>query len=245
MTPNATMLKKSIPLLPTIATLCLLAILFYLGCWQINRGTIKKNYRIEMEKTSNLPARSFNQVKNLPYSEIKFKEVSLDVNFTGHKIFLDNYTQNKQIGFRLIAPAKINAGRKLVLIDLGFIPALNMKRELPDFQLPNKLHIQGKIYKVATGITLSNNIIETNDKLNYRLQTMEYGLLATSLGQDFYNYLIIPNNSISPTLSKIPIEFGISPQKHYGYAFQWFSIAACLMVYYLITVLRKRSCNAK
>ncbi|MEY3125097.1 MAG: hypothetical protein RLZZ573_1617 [Pseudomonadota bacterium] len=145
-------------------------------------------------------------------------------------IFLDNRQMNAKVGFFAMTPFLLQGGQAAVLVQRGWAPRnFEDRAQLPTIDTPQGLvviegHIApppSKLYEL--GSAPAGAIRQNLDLTQFAAETA-LPLMAITLQQ---------TGTASEGLLRDWPAANVGVDKHYGYAFQWFSLAALIAVLYL------------
>jgi len=232
-------------LIPTVFFLLLLALLLHLGFWQLRRARYKHMVITQMQ---------LHQTK----APLQLKDVQSDthklayypIRVTGHydnqhQLLLDNKIYNHAVGFEVITPFiplvqsnkhasnSRHQSNKVILVNRGWIPQGRSRQDIPN--IPSITH---SLTLTGTINTPSKNIFVLSNKQQpitwpLIIQTIDLNTIQTALDKPVYPFLLklSAHDQTSFASSSQPIL--IKPQKHIGYAVQWFALALTLVIIYL------------
>lgn len=221
------------PYLATLVAFSVIVIMLGLGFWQLDRKVEKEERLTSLgiaEQSANIDmASAFSDV-----SAFQDYIVSADGDVIVNYFYIDNKLMEGRPGFHVLVPYDTAFG--VVMLNLGWIPATGLRSELPTFQLPALDKIQGMLYK-----PLNNRLIsETNN--NYGefpvlLQQVDLAEIGKHLDLDVLPAVL----RLVPDDSEFVREWkavAMSPDKHLGYAVQWFGLAIAALTIYLLSMLK-------
>ncbi|CCQ12721.1 Cytochrome oxidase biogenesis protein Surf1,facilitates heme A insertion [Pseudoalteromonas luteoviolacea B = ATCC 29581] len=148
---------------------------------------------------------------------------------------LDNQIVDGKPGYDLIVPF-ILLNDQIVLINLGFVAASApraLPSKLPDVQkLPLQFEVTLKV-KNLKGFTLAASATHPSD-LEGVVQFLDLNYLSQGVSRDLVPAVAYAQQSLDPLLTPHFQLSTMSPQKHFGYAVQWFllAVAAALVAYF-------------
>lgn len=213
-----------------------------LGFWQLSRAKEKQSWQQTIENRSEQLPLTVLELENLLLNKNEnLTGYSLKINATSISnklLFLDNQVYKGSVGYLVFQPLQIQGSEKWLLLELGFIQAGLRRNILPKVkEVTDSFELVGRIYqKQANPLSYSLNPEEGWPK---RIQNLNFSELAKHLNQSFLPVVIQPNFSVSPTLTDLPHPWQPIPmpaKKHQGYALQWFSMSAALLILLLIFV---------
>lgn len=216
-----------------IVGLIFIAIFMALGYWQLSRANQKKiivaNYN-ERKQQNPLMAADLNQKKDFRFYRAALKGVFDNT----HTFLLDNKTFHGQIGYEIYTPFKAQGLSLPILIDRGFIAIEKNRSILPTITpIIGTISITGLLNLPPTYVTLGRmqDSLEINWPLRIEFINLEeMAKILNPTGQRFYPYILTLNPD-QP--GSYPLEWKIvtvGPERHLGYAVQWFAIALTLLI---------------
>ncbi|GMM67482.1 hypothetical protein MTsDn1_07760 [Alteromonas sp. MTD1] len=215
------MAQRTRKLLPWVLTAISVAAMCGLGFWQLER-MIQKQHRLASiaQKQSNGSVSLLTALTNDDPRDIA---VTFDGEpDTTHLVFLDNQIQDKRVGYDVIVPVKTNAG--WVLVNYGWVSAPDMQRTLPTIKIDKGLLSFRGIVSVPG---INPLITETNTQslvFPALVQQIDFADLSQRLNRDLLPYVIqLTTDDVEFVRDFRPVV--MSPEKHLGYAVQWFGLA--------------------
>jgi surfeit locus 1 family protein len=234
----------------TLAVLALLPVLMCLGFWQLRRAEEKReliaSFDAGASTTQQLTATNAGE---LPLLQNVMVYGRYDA---ARQILLDNMPSSKDAanrtrpGYHVLTPLQLNE-RDIVLIDRGWVPLGTSRESLPDIALPEAaLHephsVRGRIAELPrAGMHMPSASGAWPKVLNFPTLTE----LRTLYGDGLLPRIVLldpaePHGFQRDWSTRYSVgEFG--PEKHIGYAVQWFGLSGTLVVIYLVIGFRKRS----
>ena len=215
------MAQRTRKLLPWLLTAISVAAMCGLGFWQLER-MIQKQHRLASiaQKQSNGSVSLLTALTNDDPRDIT---VTFDGEpDTTHLVFLDNQIQDKRVGYDVIVPVRTNAG--WVLVNYGWVSAPDMQRTLPTIKIDKGLLSFRGIVSVPG---INPLITETNTQswvFPALVQQIDFADLSQRLNRDLLPYVIqLTTDDVAFVRDFRPVV--MSPEKHLGYAVQWFGLA--------------------
>jgi len=229
-------------LLPVLATLLGLPILLALGFWQLDRADQKRMLQEEFLTHSRAPALTVSQVATQP-EQYRFYPVALSGHYDNqHQFLLDNQIDHGRIGYQVLTPFYQTGNATAVLVNRGWIPQGISRQQLPALgSIVGPLSLQG-VVKIPSNkpFMLSKNH-ETFSHWPHRIQAVQWQELSRDLQAPLYPFVILlgPDQPTGFVRDWRPIN--MQPQRHVGYAVQWFSLAMALFLYFIFTNIRRNN----
>lgn len=223
---------------PTLAALAGIAITVALGNWQLGRGNEK------VALAERIRSASRDALIALPAAEIKaddivWRRVEAHGRFEPkYAVFIDNRVLHGVAGYHVVMPLRIGDSERYVLVNRGWVAATDSRGRVPSVNTPSEAVTVIGLATVPSRrfLELSTKVAEGNVWQNL---TLERYRAAVSIA--LQPVVIQQENDLDDGLERewdAP-DFGVN--RHYGYAFQWFALAAAILIYYLVTHVRKRA----
>lgn len=224
-----------------------LALFIALGFWQIDRAHQKERLLSAQERAARAAPVDLGQwlAAGKPLSALYLHHVRIKGKaLTGHVLLQDEQTRDTRVGYHLWVPVELRAAPRVILINRGWIPQASDRK--PPEKLP-ELHANG----VFTGLLekLPRAGLDTGGSscrktgwphlvLYPHLVNMqclfEKPLLAGIVRLDADS-----PGSLGGLKTGLP-KHGMTPMRHYGYAFQWFALGLTVVVVYLVLNFKRR-----
>ncbi|WP_372747311.1 SURF1 family protein [Litorivivens sp.] len=219
-----TALRKNWPLALLVAFI--VPVLLTLGFWQLQRAQDKQQVLQQQQAQQMLPPLVLNNVRaDLP----EFRAVTIRGRFDPVRYWLlENRIHNGQYGFEVVSPFELENG-DTVLVHRGWLAGDRGRRLLPEVQTPDGLiTLTGFLDRGgASGFSLGEE--ETGEGWPKRLQWLPIARAEQHLGKPLPNLLLRLERGqpgmYTPTYSAV----NMPPEKHTGYAVQWFGMAAIII----------------
>ncbi|WP_027857359.1 SURF1 family protein [Marinobacterium jannaschii] len=196
--------------------------LTWLGFWQLERAEEKREILAQWHRTD-LPQRSLND------SELhQFDLISHRGQFDNERwIFVDNRTRDGKPGYELVGLFYAEGITQPVLVNMGWLPAPLSRDQLPSMIMPvGELTLSGRLVQPARVFQLQPQ--EWNRRWPARVQNIEPHIIGQLLDGSAYPWLVRADQVLVPGLDIRWQPAVMSPEKHQGYALQWFMLALAL-----------------
>jgi len=229
----------------TLFTLLLCPGLVALGFWQLDRADEKRalaERHLQRETMVALNADELFQRFTPGWSAesaaaLADRQVVISATFDPNAyMFLDNRLRNGRFGYEVIALVQTARGR--VPVNMGWLAGDPARRTLPEVELPDgENQLTGRVYAPSkAAYTLdAEAVIEA---LPSTVQTFEAATLAPELsallGEQVLPLLIRVSPGDPRAFDANWVVINQSPQKHTGYAVQWFTMAGVLVMAFLL-----------
>ncbi|MBF8778706.1 SURF1 family protein [Pseudomonas fulva] len=217
-------------LVPTLVVLALLPTLVALGCWQLSRAEHKRAL-LAMHAARQLEE-PLTVERLRESSEPAFRRVQLRGRFDArHSILLDNRMRGGKAGVELLQPFQDEASGVWLLVNRGWLAWPD--RRLPvTFETPSRsLALQAWVHE-ATGQLLQLRA----DPVAGQWPRLLNGIEPRHLWQELEREGIAHELRLEPGPASYRLDWPVvttEPEKHLGYAVQWFALATALLALYL------------
>lgn len=208
-----------------MAVFLLLPLLLSLGFWQLHRGTAKQRLLDQFALRS----------QQLPQPLANDEPIYTPVQATGsydnaHLILLDNRIVNHQVGYDVLVPFIPLHSQKAVLVNMGWISRQMMKNG--SFQQgleSNPISIVGLAEPPSHNLVLA----EPKTDLHWPLliENIRTEELSRVLDRPLYSFILLLNDK--GFTHHWGIGVSVTPERHLGYAVQWFALALTLIFLYV------------
>lgn len=216
----------------TVAALLVFGGTFSLGQWQLRRAAQKEALVAAIESKSsepilsNLDLRNFKNASDAIHRQATLKGIWQ----SEHTVFLDNRPMNGKTGFVVVTPLVLDGSSYVILVQRGWVP-----RDFTDrTRLPNVITPMGPV-------TVRGRIAPSPSKL-YEFKGVESGRIRQNIDLPVFSGEIR-----TPLMAVSMLQMGAASEgllrdwavpnlgvdKHYGYAFQWFSLSVLVLVLYV------------
>ncbi|MGH8354113.1 MAG: SURF1 family protein [Pseudomonas sp.] len=222
-------------LAPTLVVLALLPVLLGLGCWQLSRGEAKRVLLASYEARRSAAPIALVELERS--ADPAYRRVSLRGHFDErHSLLLDNRTRAGQAGVELLQPFYDQASGLWLLVNRGWLPWPD-RRIPPSFATPDAaLSLKAWVY-LPPGESFQLQADPPSSACPRLVTRVEPGALWQQLGRGGWPHELRLEPGPAAFQSDWPV-VAMGPEKHLGYAVQWFALAAALLGLYLYRGLR-------
>jgi surfeit locus 1 family protein len=228
---------------PLIAYLCLLPILLALGVWQLNRAEEKRvliSLKQQRQSTEILILSA--ALPDTPEAHL-YKPIQAIGHYdTDHQYLLDNQVNKGRAGYFVLTPFKLKNENKAVLVNRGWLPLGKSRSGLPDIPVDSReITLNGRINRFPTvGLKLAGAEIPT-DSWPAIVQVVDTQVLAKQLGYPLFGFQVELDKQADDGFTREWHEtLAMTPEKHIGYAVQWFLLALTLTVLFVKYGINKK-----
>ena len=221
--------------LPTLVVFALLPLLVWLGFWQLSRAEEKRALLAAFEQRRTAAPVPYSALERLA-EPASYTRVSLQGTFdAAHSVLLDSRTHEGVAGVELLQPFYDQPSGLWLLVNRGWLPWPD-RRIAPQFTTPDgPLKLTGWLYvPPGDGFLLKQTESSGWPKL---VNTVDAPALWHVLGRGGAPYQIRLDAGAEAYQVEWPI-VAMDPQKHLGYAVQWFAMALALLALFVYFGIR-------
>ncbi|MDV6317234.1 SURF1 family protein [Idiomarina sp. HP20-50] len=238
-------LKKTnirFPLVATLVTLLAIAALVKLGFWQLERAEQKRQLFADYEQQQlTNEAAQLSLLSSISPESHRFHYVAMTGEFVHQPVFfLDNQIEEGIVGYQVIALFQPKTTPEYyVPVNMGWLPAPATRQSLPEITLPRgQYDITGFLYFPSDN-QFVNNLYETELAENrIRIQEFQPREVAEQLDLPLSDYTFLLKSPATIGWQRDWQPQVMPPEKHQGYALQWFSLAVACLVIFLFAVIK-------
>ncbi|UXH77673.1 SURF1 family protein [Roseateles amylovorans] len=229
-----------------VASVIGVAVTVSLGVWQLDRAAQKRAMQQDIDQRAELPPLSTAELpaadRSLPQALVH-RVARLEGRWdAAHTVYLDNRPMDGRVGFFVLTPLKLKGRDDAVLVQRGWVPRHAAQREAlpPIVTAPGDVRIEGRLalspsraYELGQGVgsgPIRQNVDLSAFQGESGLRLLPLVLLQTEPAHE-------PGAAARAAMSDGLLRHWPPPtvdlHKHYGYAFQWFALAALILGLYV------------
>ncbi len=221
-------------LAPTLVVLALLPVLLGLGFWQLSRAEEKRQLLAAFDARRIGAPVDVEQLVASP--DPAYLRVRLHGHFdAAHSLLLDSRIRDGKAGVELLQPFQASSGQWL-LVNRGWLPWPD-RRVAPAFQTPDGPQELIAWAYVPPGAAFELKHLEASGWPRV-ISQVDAAALWQHLGRHGLPLELRLEEGPASYRSDWPI-VAMGPEKHLGYAVQWFALAAALLGLFIYYGLRK------
>lgn len=226
----------------TLAVLLLLPVLLSLGFWQLDRSARKAELQTAFAERSQQPPAPLEELNPVDPDNYYRRVVASGHFDNSRQLLLDNQLRDGQPGYQVLTPLRLPDGQA-ILVNRGWVPLGKSRQVLPNVTVTTEsVTVDGRIAQPANpGIRLGK--AGGSDRNWPRvIQYVDYTPLSAILGYSLKPALILldPEVDLGYWRDWQPNFGGFGPERHQGYAVQWFALSAVLVILYLAASIRRK-----
>jgi surfeit locus 1 family protein len=224
-----------------VATIAALTTFVALGGWQIGRGREKQAMIESFQRgtQSSVELQGGITVDELP----RYQHVRAEGHYQPERqILLDNMpSQAGKPGFRVLTPFKRDGSERLLLVDRGWVPLGDSRANLPPvFVSPEFRAVSGRLDELpAPGVRVGEAGVAGDSQWPRLLNFPRQQDVERVLGTTVESRIVLLDPDAPNGFERIwrpAMRFG--PERHLGYALQWFALALVALIAFITLSLR-------
>jgi len=227
-------------LISSVAVVILLPLLLYLGYWQLQRAEEKRQLQTEYDvRARNTLVKVEPRLQRA--DELQFYKVVARGSYEpDRQVLLDNRVQQGQVGYQVITPLRLENSDVRILVNRGWIPLGADRAHLPAIDTPKgSQEITGLATLPAEKFFTLGQPEKTGQHWQTVWQNLDMSRYRAAVPYPVQPVIILldPESTAGGFVREWGrLDTGIAV--HQGYAFQWFMLAATLIVIYVFSGLR-------
>lgn len=226
-------------LAPTLAMLVAVPLFAGLGLWQLGRAAEKRALQAEYDRRAQQPPVQLTAAP-IAADAVQFSPVEVRGTYdTEYQLLWDNRIHAGRPGYHVITPFRIAGGRTRVLVNRGWVPADADRERLPATDAPaGTVTIRGTAVVPHVGLMLGelDPLAPDGPTVWQQLDLPRYAARVDWPLQPVV-VLLDPASPGGYVREWARLDAGVAV--HQGYAFQWFTLAAAVLVMYALWFYRR------
>lgn len=220
-------------LIPSLVTLVLVPIMLSLAFWQLGRADEKRAWLAVIEQAQHTPPFALNDA--LPaYEQAQYRLARAQGVFDADRVFLlNNQIEAGRLGYRALLPLRLKGTDSAVLVEGDWLPAEQGAQ--PVLEVPEgEIELVGQVGK---GPAVAFRLGVAGDATRgwpLEVHYMDFEFFQEQLPYPLLPYVLRPGEDV-----QVP-KISMTPEKHVGYAVQWFAMTLALVVIYLAVNTKRR-----
>jgi len=221
---------KRFPVVSTIVAFLSVVILLKLGFWQLQRAEEKREILAERAVQADSAVTDLEAIAIEGAANDFQTRLVTGVVDNKRLVYWDNRVVNGQVGYEVLAMVRTNTGN--LVVNFGWVADKTFRKALPSVALPDQLNKQLiELYLPKRNLLVAKEV-SRSDSWPVVIQQPDLVYIEQLLGADLLGTIGFLKNSDSYDLVNNYRPVTMTPEKHIGYAIQWFSLAfACCLIY--------------
>ena len=224
----------------TLVFMCITALFYSLGVWQLGRADEKKQLAVQIEQRLSQQTMILNEtnIEQLIQPDIAHRTIKLNGKFEAREFFfIDNKKHNGRAGYHVITPFKIDNSEQTILVNRGWIDSGGNRNVLPKVVTPSELMtLEGRLSRPVTA-HFRPGISQPAEHLGGIWLYIDLNFFTKLSGTPLVPYILLLNKENPYGYVRQWPAFKANTEMHIGYAIQWFAFALfSLLAYFAIAI---------
>lgn len=219
----------------SLLTLLILALLLRLGFWQLSRAEEKRTL-IQEHTTAGATLKQINE-----NGVGRFSRVSVQGVWDPDRVFLlDNMVHDTRPGYHVLVPLQ-TPEEVWVLVNMGWIASTGTRDQLPSVPRleTDSIELQGRLNRLPVpGLRLEAPAPAEGEPWPRVVVFPTMDQLEQQLGLSLFPWMLqVEGERDGFVRDWRLVSFG--PERHVGYAFQWFALSLALVIIFIVVNTRR------
>ena len=217
----------------TLFVVFLFPVLLLLGFWQLDRADEKRVLESNWLQNQALPVLELEKLQDQHLRAPYFRRIRISGEFLTEKYWLrENQIHNGKLGYQVIMLFKTQA-EQLIAVDRGWVEGSPLRDFVPQIATPRgMLSISGSL-TVPSDSKLVREAEVSAKSWPHKILEIDLDVMASQIKQEVQPKLLLLDADSRGALLVNWRPINMSPEKHVGYAVQWFALALALIVLYI------------
>lgn len=222
----------------TVIAILLLPCLLGLGYWQLQRADQKRALLAEYQLRRSAPPVT---LQNLPAQPEQYRRVEVKGRYDNqHNFLLDNRISQGRFGYEVLTPFQPEGGSPTLLVDRGWLAGDPARLQQPAIApVTGTVDITGHVYREGEHFHFVSTLAEKpGDAARWpkTVQSLQLEVLQKSLGRPLLLFVVRLDDGVPGAYETDwqVVNIGFGPQRHIAYAVTWFTMAATLVLLWLL-----------
>jgi len=220
----------------------LMAAFVSLGNWQLQRASEKRALLDAFDSGSAIADAVAEATADAANRYPRYTPLGARGQFDNrHQFLLDNVVQNGQVGFYVWTPLRLEGSGAAVLVNRGWFPLGAHRADLPPLDVGEQPRaVTGLLDRLPEpGLRLGGSGLSTDwPRIAVYPRIDE---LRAVLDYPLYDYLLLLDAAAEDGFARDWRPQLLPPQRHVGYAVQWFAFATAVLALFLILSFKRES----
>ena len=224
--------------IPFVAAVVVAAIGIALGHWQTRRAHEKEAIDVSIQERGAMPVLDLNAA--LPEANAEFRRATVRGRFMANwPVYLDNRPYDGAAGFYVLMPFRIADTNEHMLVARGWVQRNPIDRaKLPSIPVPEgTVQLQGVLRRDA------GHVMELSASGPLQpgviVQNADAASVAQATGLKMVPLMLEQTSDTQDGLVRDWPTPSAGVDRHRGYAFQWYGLAATALIFFVVTGFRR------
>lgn len=230
--------------LPAVAVLLMLALLLSAGFWQLRRAEEKRAIVVEQAYRADKPPVVLEPAvaKSASLERWRHRLASARGQLRAEQQYLlDNRTYKQVAGYHVLTLLRLQDSDVHLLVNRGWLPVGPDRRQLPNVAVDAyPISMEGMIVAPpASGLLLGESGYDDAGWPRV-VQRVELDRIQKQLGKPLLPFVLrLAPDADAGYARDWKLRTGLTPERHVGYAVQWFALAVALVVLSLWVAVKR------
>lgn len=237
--------KFNPPVWASISLIVACSLFIRAGFWQLDRGDQKRQLfaafdgSVDSEILDEL-------VTELSGTDNRYRRIEIAGAYdTRHQILLDSMMHKGRPGYHVLT--QLRTDDQVVLVNRGWVAADRDRSVLPEVAVTEeKRRVSGRLDSLPRpGVRIESPAAATDAPWPRRLLFPTIAEIADQLGNQPYEFQLLLDADEKDGFVRDWRPTVMGPERHVGYAVQWFGLALTLVVIYIVVNMKRRTRNLR
>ena len=222
---------------PTLAALFFFVLTYSLGNWQSDRADEKRALQARYDAAAT-EAPIHVGSERLDRDRVLYRRLEAEGVFDdAHTILIDNRVLNGVAGYHVLTPLRVNGGAPALLVNRGWVATGRSRADVPQPPTPT-----GRVKLEGMAVDPNTRYVELGsaEAAGRVWQNLDVERYAAVTGLNLQPVLLQQTSALPDGLQRSWPRPDSGVDTHVSYAFQWYSLAATLVVLWLIMNVGRR-----
>ena len=230
--------------LPAVAIVLMLALLLSAGFWQLRRAEVKRAIAVEQVYREHKPPVVLEPAvaKSASLESWRHRLASARGQFRAEQQYLlDNRTHKQVAGYHVLTLLRLQDSDVHLLVNRGWLPVGPDRRQLPNIAVDEyPISLDGMIVAPpASGLMLGETGYDDAGWPRV-VQRLELDRMQKQLGKPLLPFVLrLAPAADAGYAREWKLTTGLTPERHVGYAVQWFALAVALVMLSLWVAVKR------
>lgn len=221
--------------------LAFIPILIALGTWQLHRATEKRQLQMQFQSRHHTILQ-LTDINTQTINQLQYRTIRVTGHYdNAHQLLLDNKISQHRVGYEVITPFIPQHSPKILLVNRGWIAGTRNRKQLPYITPSTGTQTIEGLVKLPPKKSFSLGQTTYQTTWPRRIQTLNLKKISAAYQKKLYPFVVLlsPKSPGGFTREWRPVI--MTPEKHIGYAVQWFALALTLAIMCLVFSIRRRN----
>ncbi|MBI2784887.1 MAG: SURF1 family protein [Legionella longbeachae] len=220
-----------------ILTIVFFSLFIRLGFWQIYRADEKTKMIAAQKRQEKQKPVPWTNKQKLP---VQYERIAISGNYLPQVFLLDNQHHQHRFGYDVLSPLELSGGA-IIMVNRGWVPGDITREILPDIKIPAGLvKLHGSAYFPSKNQWVLGPVLEEKGKGTMIIERVDAQLISQVLQKAVSPFIIRLSKQDTNGFVREWETVAMPPQRHLGYALQWFVMGLVVLIIFVALNLKKR-----